>query len=77
VLGWARDSESCMGGRGARESGTGLYRTCLARVGGAGWGRQEPFQVSEGELECVCAHTCVCVFACLRVCVCVCVCVCV
>lgn len=40
-------------GWGARESRTGLYRTCLARVGGAGWGRQEPFQVSEGEPECV------------------------
>lgn len=39
---WGRD-------RGARESRAGLYRTCPAGVGGAGWGRQEPFQVSEGE----------------------------
>lgn len=44
---------------GARESRTGLYRTCLARVGGAGWGRQEPFQVSEGELEYVRMYLCV------------------
>lgn len=49
---WGRDFESRMGvGVPERESRTGLYRTCLARVGGAGWGRQEPFQVSEGELE--------------------------
>lgn len=57
-------SESCSGGGGARESRAGLYRTCPAKVGGAGWGRQEPFQVSEGEYAS--GYACVCVEVCLN-----------
>lgn len=43
-----------------RESGAGLYRTCLARAGGAGWGSQEPFQVSRGNMSvgCTCVYLC-------------------